>query len=151
MMEIEERRLTQEVEQLERFKSDPKWRRGRIRDAVAAREIAIEHQNTLLRGVAERGVSLADALNSIETTRRTFDAMPSFDVAVSLKTSYHQDPTHRWTINDVHDIDALGSTLPYCDIVVTDKAAASHVVRTGLDERLGAVVLARLADLTPYL
>ncbi len=77
--------------------------------------------------------------------------MPSFDVAVTLKTEYHRDRLHHWTTNDIHDIDALGSTLPYCDIVVTDKAVASHALRTGLAERLGTVVLSQLNDLAPHL
>ena len=77
--------------------------------------------------------------------------MPSFDVAVSLKTEYHRDPMHRWTQNDVHDIDALGSTLPYCDVVVTDKAAASSAERAKLPARLQTVVLSRIADLLQYL
>jgi hypothetical protein len=77
--------------------------------------------------------------------------MPSFDVAVTLKTEYHRDPGHRWTPNDIHDVDALGSTLPYCDIVVTDKAVASHAVRTGLADRLRTVVLPRLSDVIPFL
>ena len=77
--------------------------------------------------------------------------MPSFDVAVTLKTAYHRDATHRWTSNDIHDIDALGSTLPYCDIVVTDKAVASTAAQTGLSDRLNTVVLARVEDLVQHL
>jgi len=50
-----------------------------------------------------------------------------------------------------HDIDALGSTLAYCDIVVAVKAVASHVLRTGLAERLQTVVLSRVPDLVPFL
>ena len=77
--------------------------------------------------------------------------MPSFDVAVTLKTEYHRDPNHAWKPNDIPDIDALGSTLPYCEIVVTDKAIASHAVRTGLAERLGTVVLSRTAEIAKHL
>ena len=77
--------------------------------------------------------------------------MPSFDVAVALKSSYHRDAMHLWTQNDIHDINALASTIPYCDIVVTDKAMASHAIRTGLAERLNTIVLARLSDLPKYL
>lgn len=73
------------------------------------------------------------------------------DEPVTLKTEYHRGSTHRWTTNDIHDIDALGSTLPYCDIVVTDRAIASHAKRTGLTERLETVALARLADLARHL
>ncbi len=58
---------------------------------------------------------------------------------------------HRWTTNDITDIDALASTLPYCDIVVTDKAAASVVKVTGLAGRLQTIVLSRLSDLAQRL
>lgn len=149
--EVAERRAAQEIEQVSRFNDDPRWRRGRIRDVVAAREVLIEINEALCRGFSERGASLEDVFSEVEQTRHALDSMPSFDVAVTLKTAHHRDPTHRWTTNDIHDIDALGSTLPYCDIVVTDKAMASHVRQAGLSERLATVVLSRLSDLDQYL
>lgn len=149
--EIAERRAAQEIEQVGRFNQDPRWRRGRIRDVVAAREVLIEINDALYRGLFERGATLEATFPRPEDTRRAFDSMPSFDVAVTLKTAYHRDPTHRWTPNDIHDIDALGSTLPYCDIVVTDKAVASHVEQTGLAERLDTIALSRLSDLLQHL
>jgi hypothetical protein len=145
------RRAMQEIEQVARFDADPSWRRGRIRDVISAREVAIEIGDHLSRGLAERSATLEGQFPRVEDTRAAFDSMPSFDVAVTMKTEYHRDPTHRWTPNDIHDIDALGSTLPYCDIVVTDKAAASHARRTGLSERLGTTVIARLSDLPALL
>ena len=45
----------------------------------------------------------------------------------------------------------MASTLPYCDFVVTDKAAASNAIRAGLGKRLNTVILARVADLPPWL
>jgi hypothetical protein len=71
---------------------------------------------------------LEEVFSDVEETRRAFDSMPSFDLAVTLKTALHRDPAHRWTTNDIHDIDALGSTLPYCDIVVTDSLWSSHAL-----------------------
>jgi hypothetical protein len=47
---------------------------------------------------------------------------------------------HPWKPNDIHDIDATGSTLPHCAIVLTDKAVASHAKRK-LAERLDTIVL----------
>jgi hypothetical protein len=149
--EVAERRATQEIEQVGRFDQDPGWRRGRIRDVVAAREVFIEINEALFRGLSERGVTLEAVFPHPDDTHRAFDSMPSFDVAVTLKTEYHRDPLHRWTQNDIHDIDAMGSTLPYCDIVVTDKAVASHVERTELARRLDTIVLWRLADLLQLL
>lgn len=149
--EIAAQRAAQELEQVQRFDRDPRWRRGRIRDVIATREILIEINDGLYKGLAARGATLQLMFPEPEDTRRAFDSMPSFDVAVTLKTSYHRDPKHRWTPNDIHDIDALGSTLPYCDIVVTDKAMASHAKGTGLTERLGTLVLSRLSDLLEHL
>lgn len=149
--EVAERRAAQEIEQVRRFDQDPRWRRGRIRDVVAAREILVEINEALSRGLAERGATLEAIFPRMEDTRHAFDSMPSFDVAVTLKTAYHRDPMHPWKPNDIHDIDAMGSTLPYCDIVLTDKAVASHVKRTKLDERLDTIVLWRLSDLPQHL
>jgi hypothetical protein len=150
-IETSRRRALQEVEQVDRLNDDPVWRRGRLRDVVAAREVLIEINSPLARGLSERSVTLEDFLSSVKDAPRAFDSMPSFDVAVSLKTSYHRDSSHRWKQNDIHDIDALGSTLPYCDIVVTDKAAASHAKRTGLSERLKTTVLPRVTELGAHL
>lgn len=149
--EVAERRAAQEIEQVGRFNEDPRWRRGRIRDVVAAREVFIEINDALSRGLAERGATLEAIFPRPGDIHRAVDSMPSFDVAVTLKAEYHRDPLHRWTPNDIHDIDAMGSTLPYCDIVVTDKAVASHVKRTDLARRLDTIVLWRLADLLQYL
>ena len=145
------KRAQQEIEQAERFDTKPNGRRGRIRDVVAAREILIELNDTFHESMRDRGAVLLDVFPEPAVTRTVFDAMPSFDVAVSLKASYHSNPMHRWTANDIHDIDALGSTVPYCDIVVTDKAAASHLRRTGVAERLDTTVLSSLDDLASTL
>lgn len=149
--EIAEQRAAQELEQVQRFDRDPRWRRGRIRDVVATREILIEINDILFKGLAARGATLDAMFPEPEHARRALDPMPSFDAAVTLKTSYHGDPEHGWTPNDIHDIGALGATLPYCDIVVTDKAMASHAKRTGLAERLGTLVLSRPSDLLEHL
>jgi hypothetical protein len=84
----------------------------------------IELEDILRRGLAERGVARESVFTNVDETKRSFYSMPSFDVSVTLKTAYHRDPSHRWTANDILDVDALSSTVPYCDVVVTDKAAA---------------------------
>lgn len=150
-MRISENRARQELEQVARFDSDPRWRSGRIRDVVAAREVLIEINEMLCTGLADRGATLHDVFDSPQVTRRQLDVMPSFDVSVTMKTEYHRDPNHRWTTNDIHDIDALASAMPYCDIVVTDRAVAAHANRSGLAERLDTVVVARLAEMLEHL
>ena len=128
-----------------------RWRRGRIRDVVAARHMAHEINEILYKGLRERNVPLERLAPNIDGVREAFDSMPSFDVTVTLKTEYHRDPNHSWTPNDVCDIQALAATLPYCNVVVTDKAVVSMIARTGLADRLNTVVLRSLDDLVGYL
>lgn len=151
VIEIMDLRAQQEMDQVGRFNADPKWRRGRIRDVVATREVLIEIGDPLSRALAERNTNLEAVFPKRDIFYHALNSMPSFDVAVSLKTSYHRDARHQWTRNDIADIDALGSALPYCDIVVTDKEVASHIVRAGLPERLQTTVLSRTADLIQHL
>ena len=132
--------------------SEPGWRRGRLRDMVSAREVLIQINSILKEGCNKRDVgSLEDLFPSVMDARHAFDSMPSFDASVTLKTSLHRNPMHRWTHNDVHDIHALALTLPYCDIVATDRAMASQAVQSGLASRFNTIVLSDLSDLRQYL
>jgi len=149
--EVAEKRAQQEVEQVARFDSDERWRRGRIRDVISAREVIIEINDPLSEGLARRNAALEQAFPTPLDMRRAIDAMPSTDVAITLKTAYHQDANHRWTPNDIHDIDALAATLPYCDVVATDKAVATHVTRTGLADRLNSHIVSDLSGLADRL
>lgn len=149
--EIAWRRAAQEMEQVGRFNDDPSWRDERIRHVVAAREIIIEINDILWRGVTARGADLGTAFPEPGAARGVFETMPSFDVSVRMKASYHRNPAHQWKPNHIQDIDALASTVPYCDIIVTDKEAASHLEQTGLAKRLRTIVLSRLTDLIPHL
>ena len=141
-----------ELELVRQLDHKPEWRRHRLRDVVSAREVLFGLDTILWRALAERGVaSLKQILPKTEDARDAFDSMPSFDVAVTLKMSCHRNAMHVWKQNDIHDINALASTIPYCDVVVTDREMASHVTRTGLPQRFNTVVLARLSDLPEYL
>ena len=155
VLEQFEKEAANEVEFAHRLNDDPKWRRGRLRDVVSAREVLMQINSILRRGCDERGVvsleSLQSPFPSVTDARRAFNSMPSFDASVTLKTSLHKNARHRWTPNDVHDVHALASTLPYCDIVITDRAMASQAAQTGLASRLNTIVLSHLSDLRQHL
>ena len=155
ILEPYEREAANEVECARLLDDEPIWRRGRLRDAVSAREVLIQINSILKRGCDERGVGSLESLQSrfpsVTDARRAFDSMPSFDASVTLKTSLHKNARHRWTQNDVHDLHALALTLPYCDIVITDRAMASQAVQTGLAGRLNTIVLSHLSDLRQHL
>lgn len=146
-----QQRAAQENALASNLAAEPEWRRGRTRDVVAAHEIVVELRDKLDRGIAARHADGSAIYVDDPAVRLAFAEMPAFDVAVTMKASYHRDGTRSWTPNDIMDIDALGSTLPYCDVVVTDKAVAHHANRSGLAKRCGTTVISRLDDLLPYL
>jgi hypothetical protein len=82
-----------------------------------------------------------------DEARRFTDAMPSADVWVSLIAARHRNPQSRWESNDMFDIDAMCVAVPYCDVVVTDKATCHAVHAAGLPGRLGTIVIPRLDEL----
>ena len=72
--------------------NEPKWRCGRLRDVVAAREVLIQINSIFKKGCDERGVdSLQSLFPSVTDARNAFDSMPSFDSSVTLKTSPPQE------------------------------------------------------------
>ena len=146
-MAVQQRRADQENELVALWNKDGQFRRGRIRDAISAREMTIELSDIITRGCMDRGVGTTPILQSRDDIRSACDSMPSTDVSVTLKASYHRDPNLLWTPNDIADIAALASSIPYCDIVVTDKRIADHANRTGLADRFGTLIAPRLAEI----
>lgn len=123
--EIHKSRLDYELDLSQRLADDPKWRRERLRDVVSAREVAHEWMDAINRVIEDRiraGRAVLD-LDDGARARQFMAAMPHTQVAISIKTRYHRNPDHRWTVNDIHDIDALSVAYAYCDVVFTDKAA----------------------------
>lgn len=149
---IAEKRAEQEREQGARLDADPRWRRGRLRDVVSARELAGEWIDMLTRTLLDRDVSLDDVFGpNGETVREFTEGMPSNRVAISIKTAYHRNGQHNWQVNDIHDIDALAIAIPYCDAVLTDKAARNAVVTMKVDRWSGTFMPRTPGDLALWL
>ena len=49
------------------------------------------------------------------------------------------------------DLHAMALTIPYCDLVMADKAMCDHALRCSLPERYRTTILTRLSDLEDYL
>jgi hypothetical protein len=157
-MTIGDQRAQQEQEQAARFSdktllpNDPTdYRRERVRDVIRARYVALELMEPVNDGLAARALEIGDVWSSVEASRRVVDAMPSGDVAVSLLTEYHRDPTLKWKRNHIFDIDALSVAVPYCDVVVADGDAIDKLRRSRVAERLGTPIFLSLADLVANL
>jgi hypothetical protein len=146
-----ERRAQQEREQAARLAADSRWRRGRLRDVVAARYVALEIEAIRDEALKAHGRRLPEVLPTPDAARRFTDCMPSADVRITLVTSKHRSAASRWLPNDIFDIDALSVAVAYCDIVVTE-AHSAHVLRqAGTPHRFGTCVLTTLDDLTEKL
>lgn len=148
---IAEKWADQEREQAQRLDACPQWRRGRLRDVVAARYIIVEFRDVLERVLNGYGVDFGDLGGGPEAIRRFTDSMPSSDVHISLVTAAHRNPQTRWTSNDMFDIDALAVAVPYCDVVVTEKHARHVLSAAGLPARAGTEVLATPDELVTWL
>lgn len=122
----QESRLDFERNLFQLLENEPKWRRGRLRDVVSGREISHEWLDAITEISDQRIRSGRPPLEvPIDHMKRFFAAMPHTQVAISMKTHYHRNPTHKWTTNDIVDIDAMSVAYAYCEVVYTDKAARS--------------------------
>jgi hypothetical protein len=149
--DINEKRAEQECAQAERFDAEPKWRKGRLRDVVSARELIVEWMNLITAAVTARGTTIGQVAGNQETIRRFTEGMPSSRVAVSIKTRYHSNAQHRWTSNDIYDIDAMAVAVPYCDVVFPDKAVKSALSRSPELRVFNTVLPRKPADLANWL
>ena len=154
IVRVYEQKASDELAQARRFDSHPNFRVGRTRDVITAREAIVEIGDIFNEGFEHRGgIGAAEEFFSVERDELTarYDSMSSFNVSVTLKTSLHRDANHKWRNNDFYDIGALALTIPYCDVVLTDRSMLSHVDRHNLSRRYRTVVLSRLDDLPTYL
>jgi hypothetical protein len=146
-----ENRAEQQREHARTLDEDPRWRRGRLRDVVAARYIALEVYEGFNRVLTEHDLQLSDIASGPDGMRRFTDSMPSADAWITLHTAAHRNATSRWTPNDIFDIDALCFAAPYCTIVLTERHA-THVLQTAdLPARTGTTVVATPEELVAAL
>lgn len=150
--EMTEQRAQQERDLAARLDADDRWRRGRLRDVIGASELTHEWMNLITRAVLARGTSLGEVVREDRVLMRAFaDGMPSSRVAITLKTRYHRNGRHQWTVNDIHDIDALAIAVPYCDAVFTDKAARSVLVASREIQPLSIFLPRRPGELADWI
>jgi len=131
-----------------------------LRVWIQAREVAHENLELLVEVFKEYGLSIRRLTGSFgddDPERRRqfisdfFDRLPSLRVAVDLKLAVHRNNQRGWAKNDIYDTDAMSIAVPYCAVVVTDKAAADALNRVRAGEQLGTFVTAKLAELSEVL
>lgn len=146
-----ERRAQQERELAVRLDAEPRWRRGRLRDLIAARYVALEMEEVRKDAVAAHGLRLPAVLGDLERARAFTDSMPAADVWITLRTAKHRNASSVWKPNDIFDIDALSVAAAYCEVVVTERHSAHVLTNTGTDARHRTTVLTDLGLLADHL
>ncbi|MGW2785933.1 hypothetical protein ACWC3X_32565 [Streptomyces populi] len=133
--------------------------RPELRVRVQAREIIHEHQKLLNGLFAEYHLDLLRAAgvdpDRPKASRRRMvafaDRIPSVRIAVDLKVELFRNAARNWTLNTVHDIDAVSLAVPYCHVVVPDRDIADLMDRSKAGLRNGTSVLRGLHDLPDVL
>ena len=86
-----------------------------------------------------------------ESMEKFLKDMPSTNI--SFRLTYGRDEWYEREVepNDIADINHLAGAIPYCDIVVTEKAFGSLCQQLGLDKKYDCIVLRSLKDLNKIL
>ena len=80
-----------------------------------------------------------------------FDRLPSVRIAVDLKLAVHRNNQRGWEQNDVYDTDAMSIAVPYCAVVVADKAVADALRRVKTGDHHGTLITGKLEALAEVL
>lgn len=129
--------------------------RAELRGRLAVRELLHEHRKTYEALISEYRINLDRELgydpDRPNVSRRRLiaftDSIPSLRIAVDLKTELFRNPSKPWTMNPIHDIDALSMAVPYCHIVVPDREMADLMSRSGTGQRYGTKIITDLSAL----
>ncbi|MGY5136336.1 hypothetical protein ACWGJW_28770 [Streptomyces nigrescens] len=70
---------------------------------------------------------------------------------MDVKAHRFRNPSKKWDLNTVHDIDAVSLAVPYCQAVVPDREIADLLSRSKAGPRNGTHVLRGLGDLPDLL
>jgi hypothetical protein len=151
-IESQEKRVLWELDTERVLNEDPKWRRGRLRDVVGARELVHEWIDMFTQMRIDRVKSGLSDFDPPDDEMRSFmGSMPHTQVAISVKTRYHKNPLHKWTVNDIIDIDAVSVAYPYCEAVFPDKAVRAALLHSKELRVIGTFVPRRPEELTEWL
>lgn len=153
-------RLDWEREFVDLLVDTPPKNPGELRVWIQAREVIHENFELLVGVFREYGLPirrLTGGFGDDEPERRRqfisgfFDRLPSVQVAVDLKLGVHRNNQRGWMQNDIYDTDAMSIAVPYCTVVVADRAVADALRRVKTGERHGTFITGRLKELADVL
>ena len=154
MIEVEADRLAWESSYVQLLADHPASR-AELRVRLQARELLHEHLAMFQALTSEYRINLGrevgynpDRPNVSRRRMVSFvDTIPSLRIAVDLKVELFRNAAKPWTMNAIHDIDALSMAVPYCHFVVPDREMAHLLSRSGTGPRHGTKIITTLAQL----
>jgi hypothetical protein len=149
--EVENDRVNRERE-LAAMIEDGTTDRSRLSDIVHARYLFWELRDQLRSGLEDYGIDITEFFDHGKEWLTGFlDDIPGAAVTMTLIDKNLRNSDKSWTGNDLRDADAMSAAIPYCDVVLTDKHVAAQIAKSPAVAKQGAVVLARLRDLSEKL
>jgi hypothetical protein len=154
MIEVEASRLAWESSYVELLADHPASR-AELRVRLQVRELLHEHFAMFKALISEYRINLIRDVGynpdrPIVSRRRMVsfgDTIPSLRIAVDLKVELFRNATKPWTMNAIHDIDALSKAVPYCHVVVPDREMADLLSRSRTGSRYGTKIITTLSEL----
>lgn len=151
---VEADRLDWEASYVEILAEHPASK-AELRVRLQARELIHEHQAMFQALLGEYRINLNREVgynpDQPNVSRRRMvafaDAVPSLRIAVDLKVELFRGAAKPWSMNAIHDIDALSIAVPYCHVVVPDREMASLLSRSRAAERHRTQIITALPDL----
>lgn len=126
---------------------------SRPMDAICARQLTVDILDNYTRALISAGFTMDRPPFRDKAEYTDFlMALPSRKVVTMMHLHYLKDVNRDWTINDLRDIAALSTAIPYCDAVVTDKKAwDTAATRAHLDRDFNTPIFSKLTDLADHL
>jgi hypothetical protein len=145
--EVARKRAAQEEELAQQMIADPSIKR-KLDNIVTARYLYWELIDPLLPALAKVGMTIHDFLDiGGEGITQFVHDIPTADILVAFTKANLKNLNRTWKKNDIHDMDALAVSIPYCDVVVTEKHAHAQMVNAGMEQKYGTKLLRNIEDL----
>jgi hypothetical protein len=122
-------------------------------DAICCRQLTVDIWDNFERALNGAGFvqSWPLGLRNKEGLTDFLMSLPSRRTAAMVQHHYLKDVNRGWNINDLRDVLALSTAIPYCDVVVTDRKAWDVTKnRAHLDEEFNTAIFCTLDDLVHH-
>jgi hypothetical protein len=125
VVQVEQDRLQRE-ERLAAMLRDGTASPGRLGNLVHARYLFWELDSHLRAGLEHYGIDGDDFFSRGKEWLSGFlDDIPAAAITMTLTEKGFRNADKAWKGNDLRDADAMSAAIPYCDVVLTDKYAAT--------------------------